>query len=179
MKKPIISIFLSVILAGALSGCGSGLREFPLDFLNGNEVGEVIESLSDFAVDQSGAASLVHGGQYLLMSQEGDILAEYSPEGGSVKRLVILYDGRIAFEVTMKENGGTALQYMDRDTLETVTLAALEKSALYLTLLDGETLLYAAQDGVPQRAERGRAGADLPVEQPWHHNPWGSCPSGR
>ena len=66
------------------------LREFPLDFLNGNEVGEVIESLSGFAVDQSGAASLVHGGQYLLMSQEGDILAEYSPEGGSVKRLVIL-----------------------------------------------------------------------------------------
>ena len=124
------------------------LREFPLDFLNGNEVGEVIESLSDFAVDQSGAANLVHGGQYLLMSQEGDILAEYSPEGGSVKRLVILYDGRIAFEVTMKGNGGTALQYMDRDTLETVTLAALEKSALYLTLLDGETLLYAAQDGV-------------------------------
>ena len=99
-------------------------------------------------MDQSGAASLVYGGQYLLMSQEGDILAEYSPRGGSVKRLVILYDGRIAFEVTMKENGGTALQYMDRDTLETVTLATLEKSALCLTLLDGETLLYAAQDGV-------------------------------
>ena len=124
------------------------LREVPLDFLNGSETGEVVGSLSGFAVDQFGAVSLVHGGQYLLMSQEGDILAEYSPEGGSVNRLVILYDGRIAFEVTMKGNGGTALQYMDRDTLETVTLATLEKSALYLTLLDGETLLYAAQDGV-------------------------------
>ena len=123
------------------------LREFPLNFLSG-EVGEVITSLSDFLVDQSGRVHLVRS-KYMLVSQEGEILREHTPEGGYIKRLVPLYDGRIAFEVTVEEDGGgTILQYMDEETGSPVTLATLKKDAFCFTFLDEETLLYADREGV-------------------------------
>ena len=123
------------------------IREFPLNFLSG-EVGEVITSLSDFLVDQSGRVHLVRS-KYMLVSQEGEILREHTPEGGYIKRLVPLYDGRIAFEVTVEEDGGgTILQYMDEETGSPVTLATLKKDAFCFTFLDEETLLYADREGV-------------------------------
>ncbi len=126
------------------------LREFPLDFLTGSE-NEVIMSLSGFAVDQSGTVNLLRsteeGQQYLLVSQEGEILAEYILEGSYNSRLVPLYDGRIG--VTEKgDNGEMTLQYMDGQADRPVTLAVLEKDAFCLALFDEDTLLYADGEGV-------------------------------
>ncbi len=127
-------------------------REFPLDFLTGS-VSDIIMRLSDFAVDQSGTVNLVQsteeGKQYLLVSQEGEILTEYIFKGSNISRLTPLYDGRIAFGVSAKgDSGGMTLQYMDWQTDGPVTLATLEKEAFCLTLLDEDTLLYADREGV-------------------------------
>ena len=123
------------------------LQEFPLDFLSG-ELGKVVTSLSDFLVDQSGRIHLLQS-KYMLASQEGEILEEYTPEDGYIKRLAPLYDGRIALEVTAKGgDGGMTLQYMDEETHSPVTLATLKKDAFCLTLFDEDTLLYADREGV-------------------------------
>lgn len=122
------------------------LREFPLDFLSG-EVQE-LAAISDFLVDQSGTVHLVKD-KYMHLSQEGAILGEYAPESGHIERLVPLYDGRIALEVTAEgEEDERILQYIDEETGSPVTLATLKKNVLYLTLLDGDTLLYADREGV-------------------------------
>ena len=123
------------------------LREFPLNFLSG-EVGEVITSLSDFLVDQSGRVHLVRS-KYILASQEGEILEEYTPDNGYIKRLAPLYDGRIAFEIKGDgKDGGMLLQYIDEETHNPVTLATLKKEAFCLTLFDEDTLLYADREGL-------------------------------
>ena len=85
------------------------VREFPLDCVEG-EYREVIGSLSSLAVDKSGVAHLVRSMgenlQYLLVSQEGEILTEYIPSEGIILELVPLYDGRIAFlHATNGDNG--------------------------------------------------------------------------
>ncbi len=123
------------------------IREFPLNFLSG-EVSEVTSSLSKFLVDQSGRVHLVRD-KYMIVSQEGEVLGECTPEGGHIKRLVPLYDGRIAFEVAKEgKDGGMALQYMDGETGSPVTLAALKENVFCLTLFDEDTLLYADREGV-------------------------------
>ena len=82
---------------------------------------EVTSSLSKFLVDQSGRVHLVRD-KYMIVSQEGEVLGECTPEGGHIKRLVPLYDGRIAFEVAKEgKDGGMALQYMDEETGSPVT----------------------------------------------------------
>ncbi len=143
------------------------LREFPLNFLRGSE-SEVIAGISDFMVDQSGTVHLVRGNgqQYQLVSQEGDILGECAPEGGNINRLVPLYDGRIAFEVTAN-GGGRTLQYMDGETGMPVSLAALKKEALCLTLLDEDTLLYADREGVYRS---GLAGENPELIYRWNNH---------
>ena len=130
------------------------VREFPLDCVEG-EYREVIGSLSSLAVDKSGVAHLVRSMgenlQYLLVSQEGEILTEYIPSEGIILELVPLYDGRIAFlHATNGDNGGIALQYLDGVSDKPVTLASYgrEKSIYYMTLFDENTLLYADGEGV-------------------------------
>ena len=123
------------------------LRELPLDFLSG-ELDEVLAGLSDFLVDETGRVHMLWN-KYMLLSQEGEILGEYSPEDGYIKKLVPLYDGRIAFEVEAEGvEGGIILQYIDEETHNPVTLATLKKEAFCLTLFDEDTLLYADREGV-------------------------------
>lgn len=133
------------------------LREFPLDFLNVSDFSEVLTSISDFAVDSSGVVHLVRQmgeeRQYLLVSPEGEILAEYIPENGDIGKLVPMYDGRVAFWVVTERSDGNqslrmTLQYMDREAGKPVLLAAPEQDFLCFTLFDGKNLFYADQTGV-------------------------------
>ena len=128
------------------------LREFPLDFLNGDSFSEIIMGLLDFAVDSSGTVHLVQsvddGWQYRLVSPEGEILAEYVSGGEDFNGLALLYDGRIAFSTIKADAEGMALQYMDEESGKPMPLASLEKNIYRLTLLDEDTLLYADQEGV-------------------------------
>lgn len=133
------------------------LREFPLDFLSVSDFSEVLTSISDFAVDSSGAVHLVRQmgeeRQYLLVSPEGEILAEYVPENGDIGKLVPMYDGRVAFWVVTERSDGNqslhmTLQYMDREAGKPVLLAAPEQDFFCFTLFDGENLFYADQTGV-------------------------------
>ena len=99
-------------------------------------------------VDQSGRIHMVQS-KYILASQEGEILEEYTPDNGYIKRLAPLYDGRIAFEIKGDgKDGGMLLQYIDEETHNPVTLATLKKEAFCLTLFDEDTLLYADREGV-------------------------------
>ncbi|HBA50689.1 MAG TPA: hypothetical protein DCZ91_23410 [Lachnospiraceae bacterium] len=125
------------------------LREFPLNFLSG-EIGEILTGLSGFMVDQSGTASLIWRGKYLLVSQKGEILAEYVPEDGRIREVVPLYDGRAAF-LQEGEQGEMNLQCMDVESGKPVTLAAWGKpknNIYYVTLFDEVSLLYADKDGL-------------------------------
>ena len=138
------------------------LREFPLDFMEG-DISEVEESLLGFAVDKSGAAHLIRnseeGIQYLLVSQEGEILAECTPAGGSyTRKLVTLYDGRVAL-LAGGSGGGVTLEHMDAETGRLVKLAAWEKpegNPWYVTLLDEENLLYADEEGIYRSGLSGK-----------------------
>ena len=140
------------------------LRKFPLDFMEG-DITEVEESILGFAVDKSGAAHLIRnseeGIQYLLVSQEGDILAECTPAGGSyMRKLVALYDGRVALlSVADGNGGGVTLEHMDAETGSLVKLAAWEGSEeapWYVALLDEETLLYADKEGIYRSGLSGK-----------------------
>lgn len=139
------------------------LREFPLDFLNDSDSSgaEIIMGFSDFAVDQSGMVHLVRqteqGPQYLLVSPAGEVLAEYVAEDGHSIRLVTLYDGRVAFSsAAYGDEDGIALLYMDAETGRPVKLASLKSFAYCLNLLDGETLLYADQEGIYRSGLSGK-----------------------
>lgn len=92
------------------------VREFPLDFLGGSSVSEVMMNLSDFAVDSAGVAHLVYQeGQrwrYLLSSQEGEVLAEYDPGSEDIRELVPLYDGRVAFWSAAVQGGSEFTNYI-------------------------------------------------------------------
>ena len=130
------------------------LREFPLDFLGGSEA-DVIGSLSGFAVDQSGVAHLLRyaedGLQYLLVSPKGEIVAECVLERNAIRKLVPLYDGRVALLAIADGGEGMTLQYMDAEAGKPATLAAWEKlgnDPYYAALIDEETLLYADKEGV-------------------------------
>ncbi len=137
------------------------LKVFPLDFMGGSAF-EVSESLSGFAVDKSGAAHLLRyteeGVQYLLVSQEGNILAECIPEGGS--KLVALYDGRVALlSAAGGSGGGVTLEHMDVETGRLVKLATWEKpegNPWYVTLFDEENLLYADEEGIYRSGLSGK-----------------------
>ncbi len=127
------------------------VREFPLKFLEG-EIGAALDTIRDFGVDNSGTAHLVQGGRYLTMSQEGEILAEYTPEDGTVRKVIPLYDGRMAFWQEGKgKQGEITLQCMDAESGKPVMLASLgnpENNIHYITLFDGDSLLYADKDGL-------------------------------
>ncbi|HBA50691.1 MAG TPA: hypothetical protein DCZ91_23420 [Lachnospiraceae bacterium] len=127
------------------------VREFPLKFLEG-DIGTVNETIQEFGADSSGAAHLVQGGRYLVVSQEGEILAEYAPEDGTIRDMVPLYDGHMAFWQEGKgKQGEMSLRCMDAESGMPVTLAAWEKpenNIYYVTLFDGDSLLYADKDGL-------------------------------
>ena len=139
-------------------------REFPLDFMGG-DFSEVWGSLLGFAADKSGAAHLIRYSekgplQYLLVSQEGDILAECIPKGGNYMReLVPLYDGRVALlSIASGSSGGMALEYMDTETGRLVKLADWDspEGIWYATLLDEETLMYADKEGIYRSGLSGK-----------------------
>ena len=127
------------------------VREFPLEFLKG-DIGAVLETIREFGTDSSGAAHLVQGSRYLMVSQEGEILAEYTPEDGTVRKVIPLYDGRMAFWQEGKgKKGEITLQCMEAESGKPVMLASLgnpETSIYYITLFDEDSLLYADQDGL-------------------------------
>lgn len=134
------------------------LRKIPLNFLNEVSLSEALTSLSDFAVDGSGMAHLVRqteeGEQYLLVSPEGDTLAEYASEREQIRGLVPLYDGRVGFLSVTEQNGEAesirrmTLQYMDAKTGKPLSLAAIKQDCYYFTLFDEGTLLYADSEGI-------------------------------
>lgn len=98
--------------------------------------------------------------QYLLVSQEGEILAECMPEGGNyMRKLVPLYDGRVAFLSIAGDSGGMSLEHMDAETGRLVKLAeweSLEGNIWYVTLLDEGTLLYADKEGIYRSGLSGK-----------------------
>lgn len=133
------------------------LRKFPLDFLRGIDFSEVIMSLSDFAVDASGVVHIMRQTgeemQYLLISPEGELLAEYILEEGYIMRLVPLYDGHVAlWTVAGPRDEGQGmrmtLQCMDQETGKPILLATSEQEFYCFTLLDENTTLCANETGV-------------------------------
>jgi len=125
------------------------VSEYPLEFLEG-EIGTVLETLREFGADSSGAAHVLQGGRYLVVSQEGELLAEYAPEDGTIRDMVPLYDGRMAFWQEGKQ-GEMSLQCMDVESGMPVTLASWEKpenNIYYVTLFDEDSLLFADKDGL-------------------------------
>lgn len=140
------------------------LREYPLDFLDGSDIVDVIMNFIDFAVDCRGTVHFIRymgeGWQYLLISPEGETLAEYVSRGEQFGGLVPLYDGRIAFwavtgRMEEAQNRQTTLQYLDAETGKPVVLAAPEKSGHCFTLFDENTLLYADSEGIYRRELSG------------------------
>lgn len=101
------------------------------------------------------------GIQYLLVSQEGEILAECNPAGGNyTRKLVTLYDGRVALlSAAGGSGGGVTLEHMDAETGSLVKLAGWEnpeENPWYVTLLDEETLLYADKEGICRSGLSGK-----------------------
>ncbi len=138
-------------------------RVFPLDFM-GDDSG-VWESLSDFVVDQAGTAHVIwhteEGLRYSLVSQEGETLAECTPAGGSyTRKLVTLYDGRVALlSIADESGGGMSLEYVDAENGRLVKLAdlgSLEGDIWYATLLNEENLLYADEEGIYRSGLSGK-----------------------
>lgn len=128
------------------------LREFPLNFLNESDHYEAIMQSSFFAADNSGTVHLIRyigtEWHYLLVSTEGEVLAEYVPESGFFRGFVPLYDGRIAIEVQDSKTFKMQLYYMDLEKGKAVPLAVPKQQVYCYTLLDENTLLYADQNGV-------------------------------
>lgn len=140
------------------------VKEFPLDFLDGSDFTEVIMNFSDFAVDRRGTVHFIRymgeDWQYLLISPEGETLAEYVSKGEQFDGLVPLYDGRIAFwavtgRMEEAQSRQRTLQYLDAETGKPVVLAAPEKSGHCFTLFDENTLLYATGEGIYRRELSG------------------------
>lgn len=128
------------------------VREVPLKFLDGIDIGTVINGLSGFAMDSSGMVHFIRntseGWHYQLLSPEGEMMAEYTLEDGDIKDLFCLYDGRIAFWTYLPAQKQNILQYLDAETGEAVKLAAPEVEVYFFTLLDEDTLLYADKKGI-------------------------------
>ena len=128
------------------------LREFPLDFLSGSSSQKVVDSIMEqggLAADQSGRAHVLWQGKYWIISEIGEVLAEYVPGKSHIRGLVPLYDGRVAFWVTTDEDDGkSSLEWMDVESGRPVRLATVEKNAYCCTLSDEQTLLYADGIGV-------------------------------
>lgn len=137
------------------------LREFPLNFLNESDHYEIIMQFSFFAADNSGVVHLIQNigteWHYLIVSTEGEVLAEYVPESGSFRGFVPLYDGRIAIEVQDGKTFRMQLYYMDLEKGKAVPLAAPKQQVYCYTLLDENTLLYADQSGVYRSSLSGDA----------------------
>lgn len=145
------------------------VKELPLDFLDGNDIVDVIMNFIDFAVDCRGTVHFIRymgeGWQYLLISPEGETLAEYVSKGEQFDGLVPLYDGRIAFwtvtgRMEEAQSRQRTLQYLDAETGKPVVLAAPEKSGHCFTLFDENTLLYANSEGI-YRKELSRDSSEL------------------
>ncbi len=144
------------------------LREFPLDFLSGSSLQEVIDGLPGLAADQSGRAHMVWQGKYRIISETGEILSEYVPEKGHIRGLVPLYDGRVAFWVmTDEDDGKSSLEWMDGESGKPVRLATVEKNAYCCTLSDEQTLLYADGIGVHRS---GLSGEDPEMLYRWNNH---------
>lgn len=133
------------------------LRKFPLNFLRGSDLSEVIMSLSDFAVDASGVVHIMRRTgeerQYLLISPEGELLAEYILEEGYIMRLVPLYDGHVALWTVTWPSGEEqgirmTLQCMNQEAEKPILLATSEQEFYCFTLLDENTTLCANETGV-------------------------------
>lgn len=133
------------------------LRKFLLDFLRGSDLSAVIMSLSDFAVDASGVVHIMRQTgeemQYLLISPEGELLAEYILEEGYIMRLVPLYDGRVALWTVTgpgdeEQSMRMTLQCMDQEAGKPILLASSEQEFYCFTLLDENTTLCANETGV-------------------------------
>ena len=64
------------------------VREIPLKFLDGIDIGTVINGLLGFAMDSSGMVHFTRntseGWRYQLLSQEGEIIEEYTLEDGDI-----------------------------------------------------------------------------------------------
>ena len=123
------------------------VKEIPLDFLASPADELVLPTY--LAADSSGTVHMVasvDGGQkYLLVSPEGELL---SSTGSSVRKLVPLWDGQIAFLEDVNGGAGKNLQCMDIESGKPVLLASYNGYAYYVTLLDEKTLLYANMEGV-------------------------------
>ncbi len=133
---------------------GEKVREIPLDVLTegaeGNDFTGVLSRISFYAMDAAGAIHLVwqkqEGVVYQILSSQGEVLAEYAPDGEMITELVPLSDGRVAFRC------GKTLRHLEEKTGDAVTLASLDASSdatVYsCTLLEEDRLLYASSDGL-------------------------------
>ena len=150
---------------------GRKIREIPLNFADEGDAGEKTAGLSGLAMDAAGAVHLVwctsDGWRYQILSQEGEILAEYLPKEGDILGLVPLYDGRIAFWTGRTDEWGiwkaagekasmeTVFGYLDAETGKVQELARFGKGIYLWTMQDEKTLVYADQKGIYRRALSG------------------------
>lgn len=136
------------------------VREIHMECLDGEELLLTNQIMIDeagyihFTVWNDGNAG------YYIATPEGKLLVEgYTEEGFFIYRLVPLFDGHVALELQKEAKIGEAietreklLRYLDIDTGEATTLAAVEESFSEkydrLTLMDEDTLLYANEKGI-------------------------------
>lgn len=147
---------------------GRKIREIPLKFTeNADSVEEAVRCISQFAMDGMGKVHLVlkaaDGWKYCLLSEDGELLTEYSSGNKDVLELIPVYDDKIViWEGTEEEREiwkavgneasmETSVMYLDAETGKAEEVTVLEKGVYCFTLQDDRTLLYADQEGVYRR----------------------------
>lgn len=132
---------------------GNVLREIGLDYLDGKDMGEVLQNLLYIQMDKEGQVYLVmnteEGVRYHIVSDEGELLADLLRTGVFFTRLVPLYDGRVAFWENKPKDGKMSelLRYNAQEGKEEI-LASFDDFYYRVTLLNENTMIYADRSGV-------------------------------
>lgn len=131
------------------------ITQIPLTVPEENDFVGVLDKIALYAMDGTGTVHLVwhmpDGWNYQLVSQKGEILAEYRPIGEDILALIPLSDGRVAFrtrKLTNDETANLSLKCLNPESGEPALLAASDASAYSCTLYGEDRILYADSDGV-------------------------------
>ncbi len=135
------------------------LREIPLSFLESTEV----EFINYLVMDAKGWIHFVRNigeeTHYMVVSSEGELVIDYSPDDYSIQELVPLYNGDIAcvamkrYELGEKQTETELqLQYIDIKTGESNLLVTRNnpfgQEDFWVTMWDADSLLCANSQGI-------------------------------